>query len=69
MEHIEYNVLNITVEEQRQTNWLKVEKNNLKKTTLIRYLLQSDANFDADDLSTEIPRLVKLISRHSLNDF
>lgn len=68
VEHIEYTVANISLEEQRQTNWFKVEKKNEKKTTLIRYLLHSDEEFDEDDFSSAIPLMVKFLSRHTLDE-
>ena len=68
VEHIEYTVANISLEEQRQANWFKVEKNNQKKTTLIRYLLHSDANFDEDDFSNAVPLMVKFLSKHTMDE-
>ena len=68
VENIEYTVVNISLEEQRQANWFKVEKNNQKKTTLIRYLLHYDANFDEDDFSNAIPLMVKFLSKHTMDE-
>ena len=68
VEHIEYTVVNISLEEQRQANWFKVEKNNQKKTTLIRYLLHCDASFDEDDFSNAIPLMVKFLSKHTMDE-
>lgn len=68
VEHIEYTVVNISLEEQRQTNWFKVERKNEKKTILIRYLLHSDEEFDEDDFSNAIPLMVKFLSRYTLDE-
>lgn len=68
VEFLECAVANITLEEQRQANWFKVEKKNEKKTTLIRYLLHSDEEFDEDDFSNAIPLMVKFLSGHSLDE-
>ena len=68
VEHIEYAIVNISLEEQRQANWFKLEKKNEKKTTLIRYLLHSEEEFDEDDFSNAIPLMVKLLSTCTLQD-
>lgn len=67
VEHIEYAAASIILEEQRQSNWFKVEKRNEKKTTLIRHLLHSDEDFDEDDFSDAAPLMIKFLSTHALD--
>ena len=67
VEHIEYAAARFILEEQRQSNWFKVEKRNEKKTTLIRHLLHSDEDFDEDDFSDAVPLMVKFVSTHALD--
>lgn len=67
-ENIVFFIDNVNLEEQRQVNWLKIEKKNENKSTLIRYLLHSEEDFDEDDLANAIPLMAKFLSGHSQED-
>lgn len=66
-ENIVHAVDNINLEEQRQANWLKIDKTktNEKKTTLIRFMLHLDEDFDEDDFANAIPLMAKFLSEHT----
>lgn len=65
-ESIMYTVDNISLEEQRQANWLKIDKVSEKKKTLIRFLLHMDKDFDEDDFANAIPLMARFLSKYSL---
>lgn len=64
-ENIVFFVDNINLEEQRQANWLKIEKMNEKKATVIRFVLHSGEDFDEDDFANAIPLMAKFLSEHT----
>ncbi|XP_022801963.1 polycystic kidney disease protein 1-like 2 [Stylophora pistillata] len=66
-ENIMYTLDNISVEEQRQANWLEVDKISDKKKTLFHFLLHQDEDFDEDDIADAIPTMARFLSKYSLD--